>query len=182
MRSRGPIVAAWLLPLILILAACTSGGGATASPSAVATASPSASAEPSMDDASMEPSESASAEPSMDEAEVELKVVDGGADLGQYLVGEDDLALYIFTNDTKDSGKSVCNGDCATAWPPLMAAAADAVGLEDGVTGTVTIITRDDGSSQVAYNGMPLYYFQGDSAAGQTNGQGLNGVWFVAEP
>jgi predicted lipoprotein with Yx(FWY)xxD motif len=118
----------------------------------------------------------------MAEAEVELKVVDGGADLGEYLVGEDDLTLYIFTNDTKDAGTSVCNGDCATAWPPLLADAVEDVGLEDGVTGTVTIISRDDGTSQVAYDGMPLYYFQGDTAAGQTNGQGLNDVWFVAEP
>lgn len=177
MTTRGFFAAAWLLALVAVLAACTSGGGAS-SPSAVATPSPSAaSAEPSM-----EPSESASAEPSMAEAEVELKVVDGGADLGEYLVGEDDLTLYIFTNDTKDAGTSVCNGDCATAWPPLLADAVEDVGLEDGVTGTVTIITRDDGTSQVAYNGMPLYYFQGDTAAGQTNGQGLNDVWFVAEP
>lgn len=181
MTTRGFFAAAWLLALVVMLAACTTGGGAS-SPSPVATASPSAaSAEPSMEP-SMEPSESASAEPSMAEAEVELKVVDGGADLGEYLVGEDDLTLYIFTNDTKDAGTSVCNGDCATAWPPLLADAVEDVGLEDGVTGTVTIVTRDDGTSQVAYNGMPLYYFQGDTAAGQTNGQGLNDVWFVAEP
>lgn len=177
MKSRGTLFAALIASLVLLLAACTSGTAATASPSAAATPEPSVSEAPASEAPTEEPSASASAE-----AEVELKVVDGGADLGQYLVGEDDLTLYIFTNDTEGAGTSVCNGDCATAWPPLLADSADAVGLEDGVTGEVTIITRDDGDSQVAYNGMPLYYFQGDTAAGQTNGQGLNNVWFVAEP
>lgn len=175
MTIRGQIAAALLLPLILVLVACTSGGGATPSPAAPSpAATPSASAEPSMEP-SEEPSPSA-------EAEVTLNVVDGGADLGMYLTGEDDLTLYVFTRDTKDAGTSVCNDDCATAWPPLLADSPDAVATGDGVTGTITIITRDDGESQVAYNGMPLYYFQNDTAAGQTNGQGLNDVWFVAEP
>lgn len=174
MTLRGQIVAALLLSLILVTAACTS-GGATPSP---ATPSPAATPSPSA-----EPSEEPSEEPSPSaEAEVTLNVVDGGADLGMYLTGEDDLTLYVFTRDTKDAGTSVCNDDCATAWPPLLADSPDAVAKGDGVTGTVTIITRDDGESQVAYNGMPLYYFQNDTAAGQTNGQGLNDVWFVAEP
>jgi predicted lipoprotein with Yx(FWY)xxD motif len=178
MKSRGTLFAALVASLVLLLAACSSGTGASVAPSApAATPSPVESMAPASEAPTEEPSESASAE-----AEVELKVVDGGADLGQYLVGENDLTLYIFTNDTEGDGKSVCNGDCATAWPPLLADSADAVELDDGVTGEVTIITRDDGDSQVAYNGMPLYYFQGDTAAGQTNGQGLNDVWFVAEP
>jgi predicted lipoprotein with Yx(FWY)xxD motif len=177
MNSRGTLFAALIASLVLLLAACASGTGASVSPSAPAVTPEPASEAPASEAPTEEPSESASAE-----AEVELKVVDGGADLGQYLVGENDLTLYIFTNDTAGDGKSVCNGDCATAWPPLLADSAEAVGLEDGVTGDVTIITRDDGDSQVAYNGMPLYYFQGDTAAGQTNGQGLNDVWFVAEP
>jgi predicted lipoprotein with Yx(FWY)xxD motif len=176
MTHRKAIVAAGLLPLLLVLAACTTGGAAS-TPSAAA---PSVATSPSA--ASVEPSASAEEPSASAAAEVELKVVDGGADLGMYLVGENDLTLYTFTNDTKDSGKSTCNGDCATAWPPLMAESEAAVAKGDGVTGTITIITRDDGGKQVAYNGMPLYYFQGDTAAGQTNGQGLNDKWFVAAP
>jgi hypothetical protein len=49
-----------------------------------------------------------------------------------------------------------------------------------GATGTFATITRSDGIVQVTYNHMPLYYFSGDSAAGDTTGQGKNGVWFVA--
>jgi predicted lipoprotein with Yx(FWY)xxD motif len=50
------------------------------------------------------------------------------------------------------------------------------------VTGEIGTITRDDGSTQVTYNGAPLYYFAGDEAAGDSNGDGLNGVWHIAAP
>ena len=92
------------------------------------------------------------------------------------------MTLYTFTNDTKDSGTSVCNDDCATAWPPLLAEAESGLATGDGVNGTITIITRDDGGKQVAYNGWPLYYFANDAAPGDTNGHELNDVWFVAAP
>src|SRR6187551_3141243 len=67
------------------------------------------------------------------------------------LVGDKDMTLYTFDKDT--AGKSVCNGQCATNWPPVMAA--------DGVTlsGDYSTITRDDGKKQVAYKGKPLYYW-----------------------
>jgi predicted lipoprotein with Yx(FWY)xxD motif len=179
--TRRTLFAAFV-PLVLLLAACSSSGGATASPPASVAPSTPASVAPSTPasvEPSMEPSESAG--PSA-ESGIELKVADGGATLGQYLTEEDGKTLYMFTNDTKDSGKSTCNGDCATNWPPLLADSADAVKLEDGVTGTVSIVTRDDGSKQVAYNGQPLYYFAGDSAAGDTNGQGVGDKWFVVKP
>ena len=92
------------------------------------------------------------------------------------------MTLYTFTNDTKDSGKSVCNGDCATNWPPLLAEAASGLSVGDGVNGTITIITRDDGGKQVAYNGWPLYYFAADKAPGDTTGHEVGDVWFVAVP
>lgn len=171
-------LAAAFLPLILLLAACSSGGGA-ASPSPTAAAP---SVAPSVAPSASSPAEpSESAEPSA-ESGIELKVADGGATLGQFLTEEDGMTLYMFTADTKDSGKSSCNGDCATNWPPLLADSADAVKLDDGVTGTVTIITRDDGTKQVAYNGQPLYYFANDKAAGDTNGQGVGDKWFVVKP
>ena len=43
-------------------------------------------------------------------------------------------------------------------------------------------LTRDDGTVQVTYNGWPLYHFSGDTAPGDTNGQGLEGVWFLVSP
>jgi predicted lipoprotein with Yx(FWY)xxD motif len=98
--------------------------------------------------------------------------------LGNYLVDDKGMTLYTFKNDT--SGKSTCTGTCATTWPPLSATVAPTGG--SGVTGTFALITRDDGTMQVTYNGMPLYYFSGDKAAGDTNGQGVGGVWAVAVP
>lgn len=84
------------------------------------------------------------------------------------------MTLYIFDKDTAGSGKSVCNGDCAVKWPPLMAAA-DA--KDDG---EFTVVTRDDGSKMWAHEGMPLYYWYEDMAAGDIKGDGVGGVWHLA--
>jgi predicted lipoprotein with Yx(FWY)xxD motif len=98
--------------------------------------------------------------------------------LGAYLTGENGMTLYVFTNDP--SGTSTCTGTCAATWPPLTLAAGATITGPSGATGTFSLITRPDGSMQAAYNGMPLYYYSGDTAAGQTSGEGFNGKWFVA--
>ncbi len=67
-------------------------------------------------------------------------------------------------------------------WPPLTLAQDATVAGAAAANGTIATITRSDGSTQVTYDGAPLYYFVGDTGAGQTNGQGLSGVWFVASP
>jgi predicted lipoprotein with Yx(FWY)xxD motif len=100
------------------------------------------------------------------------------APLGAYLTGQNGMTLYVLTADTADT--STCSGSCATNWPPLSAASGATITGPSGATGAFATITRSDGSMQVTYNHMPLYYFAGDSAAGDTNGQGKNGVWFVA--
>jgi predicted lipoprotein with Yx(FWY)xxD motif len=99
--------------------------------------------------------------------------------LGQYLVGEDGKSLYQFTPDTTSA--SNCNGDCATTWPPFTLEDGETVKGGDGVSGTFATITRGDGSMQVTYAGHPLYYFSGDQAAGDTNGQGLNDKWYLVK-
>ena len=84
------------------------------------------------------------------------------------------FTLYSFAPDT--ATKSNCNGACATYWPPVKGPAA----AGPGVTGTLTTITRSDGSMQAAYDGHPLYTYVGDTAPGQAKGNGLNlsgGVW-----
>jgi len=96
--------------------------------------------------------------------------------VGTVLVGPDGMTLYTYKPDGA-TGKSACTGGCASAWPPLAATAAPA--LPTGFAGKVTLITRDDGSKQVAYDGKPLYDFVGDSAPGDATGQGSGGVWFV---
>ena len=91
------------------------------------------------------------------------------------LVGPNGMTLYTFDRDTAGSGKSVCNGPCATNWPPLMGATAPA--------GTgYSVIQRDDGSSQIAYKGKPLYYWAKDMKPGDKTGDGFNQVWQVAKP
>jgi predicted lipoprotein with Yx(FWY)xxD motif len=168
-------IAAGALPLILILAACSSSSGATAAPSVAAPSTPAAS--PS----AVAGSPDAGASGATGET-VDLKVAAGTGSATNYLTGADGKTLYIFTNDAAGSGKSSCSADCAASWPPLTVASLDEVKPDAAVTGALALVTRDDGTSQVSYKGQPLYYFAGDKAAGDTNGQGLNGKWFVANP
>ena len=102
--------------------------------------------------------------------------------LGNFLADGSGRALYLFASDT--GSMSTCSGACASAWPPLTADGS--VSASDGAASSdVATITRPDGSKQVAYAGHPLYYFAGDSGAGQTNGQGVNGFgarWWLVAP
>ena len=86
------------------------------------------------------------------------------------------LTLYGFAPDS--STKSVCNGACAAQWPPVKAPASTSA-----VKAPFATITRSGGSTQLTFNGHPLYTFIGDKAPGQTNGNGLNafgGLWHEA--
>lgn len=98
---------------------------------------------------------------------------------GTYLVDEDGLSLYTFANDSP--GNSTCAGGCAENWRPL-AGERPLTQLDGAVAGNLSIIERDDGSTQIAYNDRPLYYFSGDSASGDRNGDGIGGVWRLAAP
>jgi len=100
------------------------------------------------------------------------------ATLGSFLTGPNGMTLYVFKADTAD--KSNCTGTCATNWPALTAAAGSTITPPAGATGTFTLITRADGTMQVAYDHQPLYYFANDAKAGDTNGQGIAGKWSVA--
>jgi predicted lipoprotein with Yx(FWY)xxD motif len=98
--------------------------------------------------------------------------------LGAYLTGQNGMTLYVLNKDTPDA--STCSGACATNWPPLAAAAGATITGPSGAMNPFATITRSDGIVQVTYNHMPLYYYSGDSTAGDTKGQGKNGTWFVA--
>lgn len=150
MRTSPRPLLAIAVPLALILGAC-SGGGASTAPSAA-------------------PSEAPSAAPAA--ASIAL----AESDLGPVLVDAEGLTLYGFTVDT--DGVSACYDDCAAAWPPLLADGEATVG--DGLDAALlTTVDRTDGTKQLKYGDWPLYYFAGDAAAGDTNGQGVNDVWFV---
>jgi predicted lipoprotein with Yx(FWY)xxD motif len=95
---------------------------------------------------------------------------------GDVLTGENGMTLYTFAKDAKDT--SNCYDDCAVKWPPFMAAEAD----EGTATAPFSVIERKDGTYQWAMNGMPLYFWMKDKAAGDTTGDGVGGVWSVAKP
>jgi predicted lipoprotein with Yx(FWY)xxD motif len=101
------------------------------------------------------------------------------AALGGYLTGQYGFTLYVNSKDTADT--SSCTGACATTWPPLTVTAGTTITGPAGATGTFATMMRADGTTQVTYNHMPLYYFSGDYKAGDTQGQGKGaGIWSVA--
>jgi predicted lipoprotein with Yx(FWY)xxD motif len=93
-------------------------------------------------------------------------------------VAGDGRTLYMFVPDQQKNGRPTCYGECEQAWPVLEATGEVTAGdgLDQSLLDTVE---RRDGTLQVTYNGLPLYYFSGDEAAGDVAGQGLNDVWWV---
>lgn len=85
--------------------------------------------------------------------------------------------LYYLTTDTATT--STCTGGCAATWPPLLTSGAPVA--DSALSGRLSSIADGNGI-QVTYNGHPLYTYAGDSGPGQTNGEGVGGVWFVATP
>jgi predicted lipoprotein with Yx(FWY)xxD motif len=98
----------------------------------------------------------------------------GDSAKGKVLTDEKGMTLYTFDKDA--DGKSVCNGPCATNWPPLMASG-DAKGQD-----SYTVIVRDDGSKQWAYKGKPLYTWIKDTKPGDVTGDGVGNAWRIAMP
>lgn len=149
---------ALLAGLALILAAC--GGGEPATPSGTGAEAPAS------------PSPAAP-------AESQAAVAAAESSLGQTLVDAEGRTLYAFAKDK--GGKSTCYGDCEATWPALTVQGSPEAG--DGAQSSLLDTTnRDDGSAQVTYKGMPLYLFSGDQQPGDTNGQGVGGVWFAVTP
>jgi predicted lipoprotein with Yx(FWY)xxD motif len=88
------------------------------------------------------------------------------------------MTVYVRTVDGPD--KSGCTGACATTWPPVVVGSGGEITGPPEATFSFTPIARADATFQVAYNHRPLYYYSGDSAPGDTKGQGLDNAWFVA--
>ena len=89
------------------------------------------------------------------------------------------MTLYYFTPDS--ATQSACTGACAQAWPPLLFAGSGGPTSSTSLSGKLSAQTDANGN-QVEYNGHLLYTYSGDTAPGQTNGEGLLGKWFVATP
>jgi len=138
------------------LAAC--GGGPATSSGSSSTATPAASA-------------SATATPAV----MAQTVGSNGTIL---VAGSNGMTLYTFTRDA--AGVSSCKGGCATTWPPLTVPSGQTPTGGTGVSGALATITRDDGSLQVTYKGLPLYFFSKDTKPGDTNGHYTN--WNLVMP
>jgi predicted lipoprotein with Yx(FWY)xxD motif len=106
-------------------------------------------------------------------------VVANGSGGDAFLVGPTGLTLYTFDNDTE--GVSNCSGQCLVNWPALTTPA-NLPPMGDGAGGVLATITRDDGTVQVTYDGLPLYYYVGDAVPGDKTGDGVGGVWHIATP
>ena len=107
-----------------------------------------------------------------------LKTVQGSA--GIWLTNSAGRALYLYSRDKGTT--SECYGACAKAWPPLTTTGPVTISGKFTVAKDLGITTRTNGTKQVTYGGHPLYYFAGDTAAGQTKGEGLDGTWFLIGP
>ncbi|MGW5723842.1 hypothetical protein ACWEVP_47290 [Amycolatopsis sp. NPDC003865] len=103
------------------------------------------------------------------------------AGVGAVVTDADGKTLYRFDKDLSQPPTSNCDGECATAWPPVLAGEAPPMlqGIQETQVGT---LTRKDGSKQLTLNGWALYEFSGDKAPGVANGQGANGTWFAIAP
>lgn len=139
-----------VIALAMLVAACGGGGDATTS-APVTTATPTTAAP---------------------ETAAGLAVAD--SPLGEILVDGSGRTLYLFVPDAQ--GDSTCYDECAQNWPPLTGEPVAGDGVDTALIGSTV---RTDGTVQATFNGWPLYYFAGDAAAGDTNGQGLNDVWYV---
>jgi predicted lipoprotein with Yx(FWY)xxD motif len=146
----------------LLVVGCSSGGGSSSSSSSSGAGAPAAT--------------SGSA------ASGGLMITTASASGMTFLTDGTGHALYLWVKDP--SGKSVCEGPCAGAWPPVTSKGAVTTG-GSAVASDVGTITRSDGTKQITYNGHPLYYFVADSGPGQAKGQGNNGFgakWWLVSP
>ena len=152
--SRG---AATLFALVTIVAACSAPAGATDPPASTPVTTPAGS--------------SVLVNPGL------VLGIRADPALGNVVVGEDGMSLYVFTTDS--AGFSKCTGQCAESWPPLVTSLDTPAAAGPGVTGEVGLFLRADGTNQVSLGGAPLYYFAADEAAGDIKGQGVGGVWYL---
>ena len=104
----------------------------------------------------------------------------GNDQLGAFVVDAAGMTLYMFDKDTP--GVSNCYDDCAVKWPPLLVAEGEQPTAGEGVTGALGVTERTDGTYQVTFNDLPLYYWWEDLQPGDTLGQAVGDVWWVMAP
>ncbi len=99
--------------------------------------------------------------------------------LGLIIVAPNGMTLYAYDKDTKGATKSACTGACIATWPPFVASS----GVTATGAWTLVDVTDKDGKAEKmwAYEGQPLYFFKNDKKPGDTNGNGVGGVWHVVQ-
>jgi predicted lipoprotein with Yx(FWY)xxD motif len=170
----------WIVGLPLFLAACGAPGGLYGSAPAT---SPAASAPAASASAAPTPAPTVAATPTPAPVAPASVVATQNPQLGTILANAQGRTLYYFLPER--GGKIVCSSSaCTTYWPPSVSAGGNPTGSA-GVTGQLGLVMRAGGAQQITYDTWPLYTFAGDSAAGQTTGQGVvgfGGKWLVATP
>lgn len=170
-----------LAALALVVAAC---GGDGAGDTTVATTPDTTSAPPETTPETTTPTtmtettmtETTMTETTSGESSAAMTLTTADSDLGTILVDDAGNTLYLFVPDAQ--GDSTCYDDCEANWPPFAGEVSAGEGVDDSLLGTTE---RTDGTIQATYNGWPLYYFAADAAPGDTNGQGINDVWWVVD-
>lgn len=149
-----------LVALVLLTTAC--------SPQATPTSAPTVAA-PTMAPAATDTTAAAGA----------MVAVGKDAKLGDFLVDDKGMSLYLYTKDTPNT--TVCYDKCATAWPPLLTTGnpVGGTGVDAAKLGTTK---RKEGTLQVTYNGWPLYYYAKDKKPGDVVGQDVGSVWYLVTP
>ncbi len=172
----------WIVGFPIFLAACSAPGGLYGgAPAASSTASaPAASASAS----APTPAPTVAARPAPTSVASASVIATQNARLGTILANAQGRTLYYFVPER--GGKIVCSSSaCTNSWRPSLSAGGGIPTGGVGVTGQLSLIARAGGAQQITYNTWPMYTFAGDSAAGQTNGQGVvafGGKWLVATP
>ncbi len=176
MRRNGLVIVIGLLLTVLAVAAIACDDEEEGAPE---TAAPTETTEAT---AEVSPQETAAETPPPEEGtapSAATVVLSEHPELGTILTDAEGRTLYTFSEDPPNT--STCQtSPCPETWPPLIIESGTPVPGE-GIPGQLDVITRDDGSLQVTYDGKPLHRFINDAAPEDANGQGVGGRWFVVQ-
>jgi predicted lipoprotein with Yx(FWY)xxD motif len=180
---RGYLAAIAILAIVAAILAAGCGGGkssADKTATAVAKAGAATATKPATTPTVAATATKAAAATNTPSAATSTVKIGQVASIGSVLTNPAGLTLYTFKDDVRNSGQSLVPAAIAPNWPPLTVTGTPVA--PSGLPGQLGSFTRPDGTTQVMYNGMPLYTFVGDTQPGQANGQGLLNLWFAATP
>ena len=174
-RQRVVLAAAAGVTSALLLTACGSSGNSSSDTNSGAAAAASS------DPASSAPAGSGDGEAdSMGMATTTMLMTKEMKGMGTFVTDDKGMTLYRYEMDQASPSKSMCTGDCAKTWMPVMAQdSVKAMGVEQSLVGSVD---RSDGMKQLTLAGRPLYRYMGDAKAGEMNGQAKDSKWYAVTP